>query len=300
MSKQLVVLLSRQRSGTNAYRAVVDSSPEIHCFEEVLNPDDHYLVEDWSYFNYIESNCTVNDLRPKNQLNVFSDFVDHLHNLHDKPRTLIDLKINTCGHVSGPWRPLTGFAAMPLFNWLKSNNIHVIRLRRDNYLRVALSNAIANHRQKWHDRPGDKPNTDKVNLKLAGVSGWFRQMKNWQLEDKMVSEHFEGHNNLMTLEYSAMYPRMNQPIISEVLEQTTEFLGFDSPFSTETWCRKSTSRPMWESIENWGEVSEFLKNTEFAPMLEDEPSYRGVTEFVADEKRVKLQTASSLLRRFAA
>ncbi len=59
MSKQLIVLLSRQRSGTNAFRAVIDSHAELHCYEEVLNPDEHYLEHDWSYFNYLRANCSV-------------------------------------------------------------------------------------------------------------------------------------------------------------------------------------------------------------------------------------------------
>ena len=300
MSKQLIVLLSRQRSGTNAFRAVIDSHSELNCYEEVLNPDEHYLEHKWSYFNYIRANCAVKDLHPANHLNVFASFVEHLHNLHDKPRTLIDLKYNTCSHISANWRPLTGGSSMPVFNWIKKNGVPVIRLRRDNYLRVALSNEIANQRQKWHDRPGETANTKNVVLNMEGKTGWLQQMKAWELEDQLISEHFDGYTHLLELEYSEMFPRMNQPIRPEALENTAKLLGLANEFSTETWCAKSTSRPMWESIVNWQEVVDLLQNTPFASMLEDEPMYRGISEIVSETKKIKLQTAASLLRQLVA
>ena len=236
MSKQLIVLLSRQRSGTNAFRAVIDSHADLHCYEEVLNPDEHYLEHDWSYFNYIRANCSVEDLHPANQLNVFSTFIDHLHNLHHKPKTLVDLKYNTCSHISANWRPLTGGAAMPVFNWIKKNGLSVIRLRRNNYLRVALSNEIANQRQKWHDRPGEKTDTTKVVLKMDGKTGWLQQMLAWELEDQLISENFEGYSQLLELEYSEIFPRINQAIRPAALEATANLLGIVNDFSTETWC----------------------------------------------------------------
>lgn len=300
MSKQLIVLLSRQRSGTNAFRAVIDSHADLHCYEEVLNPDEHYLEHDWSYFNYIRANCSVKDLHPANHLNVFSNFIDHLHNLHNKPKTLIDLKYNTCSHISANWRPLTGLAAMPVFNWIKKNGLSVIRLRRNNYLRVALSNEIANQRQKWHDRPGEKTDTTKVVLKMDGNTGWLKQMMAWNLEDQLISEHFEGYSQLLELEYSEIFPRINQAIRPEALEGTANLLGIANDFSTETWCAKSTSRPLWESIANWQHVVDALKDTRFEQMLEDEPMYRGISEVVSESRKIKLETASSLLRRLTA
>jgi hypothetical protein len=300
MSKQLIVLLSRQRSGTNAFRAVIDSHVDLHCYEEVLNPDEHYLKHDWSYFNFIRANCSVADLHPGNQLNIFSAFIDHLHNLHRKPKTLIDLKYNTCSHISANWRPMTGGAAMPVFNWIRKNGLPVIRLRRNNYLRVALSNEIANQRQKWHDRPGEKTSDTRVVLQMDGRQGWLQQMLAWELEDQLISEYFDGYGQLLELEYSEIFPRMNQPIRPDALEQTAKLLDITNDFSTETWCAKSTSRPLWESIINWPQVVAALKDSRFESLLEDEPMYRGISEVVSESSKIKLETASTLLRRLAA
>ncbi len=57
---------------------------------------------------------------------------------------------------------------------------------------------------------------------------------------------------------------------------------------------------MWESIVNWQHVVAALTNTKYESMLEDEPMYRGVSEFVCDAGKIKLETASSLLRRMSA
>lgn len=300
MSKQLIVLLSRQRSGTNAFRAVVDSHTDLHCFEEVLNPDEHYLEQDWSYFNFIRAQCAVQDLHPANQLNVFASFVDHLHNLHHKPNTLIDLKYNTCSHISANWRPLTGGASMPVFNWIKKSGLPVIRLRRNNYLRVALSNEIANLRQKWHDRTGEPIDNTKVVLPMEGKTGWLQQLLAWELEDQLISEHFEDYSQLLELEYAKIFPRINQSICPAALVRTAKLLGVANEFSTETWCVKSTSKPLWESIVNWQQVVAALRGTRFEWMLEDEPMYRGVSDVVSGNGKIKLETASSLLRRLVA
>ncbi len=99
---------------------------------------------------------------------------------------------------------MTGGAAMPVFNWIKNNGWPVIRLRRNNYLRVALSNEIANQRQKWHDRPGEQTDTTKVVMQMDGKTGWLKQMQAWELEDQLISEQFEDYSQLLELEYSEM------------------------------------------------------------------------------------------------
>ncbi len=298
MDKQLIALVSRQRSGTNALRAVIGSHPDIFCFEEVLNPEQHYLEHEWSYFRFIQENHTLKDLHPENHLNVFNNFLHHLHGLHDKPMTLIDLKYNTCAHVGANFISLT---RLPLFAWLKLYQIPVIHLKRSNYLRVALSQEMANQRGVWHDRTGEeRVNVTNVHMEMFEERYWLRQMELWKLEDKVVSSTFDDYTKLFPLEYEDMYPQMNQPINPATVEGIAELLGVDNQFETETWCTKSTRRPMWEAISNWNEVVEILSGTEFEWQLQDEPMYRGITEVVADKKKVKLMTASALLRRLTA
>lgn len=294
MSKQLIALISRQRSGTNALRAVLSSHPDIFCFEEVLNPEPHYLEHDWSYFRFIQDNYSLKDLHPANQLNVFNDFLDHLHNLHDKPMTLVDLKYNTCAHVGANFISLT---RLPLLAWLRLYKIPVIHLKRTNYLRVALSQEMANQRGVWHDRTGKElSHQTTVHMEMYEERFWLRQMQLWKLEDDVITSTFEGYTNILPLEYEEMYPQINQPINPATLESLVELLEVDPNFETETWCAKSTRRPMWEAISNWQEVVEILTGTEFESQLQDEPMYRGFTEIVADKKKIKLMNASSMLR----
>ena len=298
MSKQLLALISRQRSGTNALRAVLSSHPDIFCFEEVLNPESHYLEHEWSYFRFVQDNYTLKDLHPENHLNVWNDFLHYLHGLHDKPMTLVDLKYNTCAHVGANFISLT---RLPLFAWLRQYKIPVIQLKRSNYLRVALSQEMANQRGIWHDRTGEeRVNITNVHMEMHEERYWLRQMQLWKLEDDVVTSTFEGYTKILPLEYEEIYPQIGQPINSNALEQISELFEVENRFETETWCAKSTHRPMWEAISNWQEVVEVLTDTEFEHQLQDEPMYRGVTEVVADKKKIKLMTASSLLRQMTA
>ena len=298
MSKQLIALISRQRSGTNALRAVLSSHPDIFCYEEVLNPESHYLEHEWSYFRFIQENYSVKDLHPENHLNVFNDFVHFLHERHDKPMTLVDLKYNTCAHVGANFISLT---RLPLFAWLRFKKIPVIHLKRSNYLRVALSQEMANQRGVWHDRTGqERTDSTAVYMEMFEERYWLRQMELWKLEDEVVASTFDGYTKIFPLEYEDMYPQINQPINPAMLVGISELLEIENRFETETWCAKSTQRPMWEAISNWQEVVEVLTDTEFESQLQDEPMYRGIREIIADKKKIKLMTASSLLRRLTA
>ena len=171
MKKQLIVLLSRQRSGTNALRAVLSSHQAIHCFGEILNCTEAGLKQPFSYFSFANKNYSPTELTSDNQLGIFEAFVEQLHEQHDKQATLIDLKYSSCHHISKLWKNLS---EVPLFTWMRSNRIPVIRLRRDNYLRVSLSEARAQARQKWHDfKPGERPESKVV---LPNPKGEMREL----------------------------------------------------------------------------------------------------------------------------
>ena len=166
MSKKLVILLSRQRSGTNALRSVLESHPKIHCFFEVMSYAEKDLQRDESFISFAKNQCGDRYDNPDNHLAIFEEFVEVLHGMHDKEITVIDLKYNSTHHVSSPWAELH---ERPLFNWINANNIPLIRLRRDNYLKVLLSDQIAGMRQQWHDKEGDREGGSKPQALKAVV-----------------------------------------------------------------------------------------------------------------------------------
>ena len=183
--------------------------------------------------------------------------------------------------------------------WLKAKGVPIIRLRRDNYLRIALSTEVAMQRDVWHDRTENKGArfSGKINFDLFGRMKWMNRMKFFTYEDKIVDMLLNEYHSTLSLEYAELYPKVNQPITAESLEKIAEFLGVENKFTTETWCAKSTKRPLWESISNWREVCDILGETEFAHFLEDEPMYRGTVEVATkDRRKINFLTADAMLR----
>ena len=133
MSKKLVILLSRQRSGTNALRSVMESHPKIHCFFEIMSYADKDLNRPESFISFAKKQCGDRYDDPANHLQIFHEFVHVLHEMHDKEITVIDLKYNSTQHVSAQW---TELHERPLFNWFLANDVPVIRLQRKNNLKV--------------------------------------------------------------------------------------------------------------------------------------------------------------------
>ena len=272
MKKQLIVLLSRQRSGTNALRAVLSSHQAIHCFGEVLSCADAGLKQPFSYFSFAEKNYSPEELASDNQLDIFEAFVERLHGQHDKQMTLIDLKYNSCHHISKLWKNL---CEVPLFTWILRNQIPVIRLRRDNYLRVSLSEARAQARQKWHDfNPGERPAT---RIMLPNPKGEMRELlrrlRVWRLDDQIADHIFERSSNILELQYTELFPELNRPISALALAQISKFLNVKNEFTTETKFLKTEQKPLSESVANWLDVRTALEGTEFEHCLADEPMY---------------------------
>ena len=105
-----IVVLSRQRSGTNPLRSVLESHPEIFCFNEVFNlPDrdaDEPLLRESNFFTFLERYATddVRRTMPDNHERLFLDYLEYLRCLSQKRYAVIDVKYNTTHFLARPRR----------------------------------------------------------------------------------------------------------------------------------------------------------------------------------------------------
>ena len=71
---EFTVLLARQRSGTNALRSVLDTHPDICCFDEVFKIEwrfsDDPMKRASNYFTFLEEYCAgdISTLRRNSRL----------------------------------------------------------------------------------------------------------------------------------------------------------------------------------------------------------------------------------------
>lgn len=296
MPKKLVILLSRQRSGTNALRSVLESHPKINCFFEIMSYAEKDLQRKESFISFAKNQCGDRYDDPDNHLPIFQEFVHVLHSMHDKEITVIDLKYNSTHHVSAQW---TELHERPLFNWFQAANVPVIRLRRNNNLKFLLSNQIAFMRQKWHDTD-DSGKPEALNVVVPDEHGdmeyLLHRLRSLQLEDGIINAVFRDYDHLCEITYSEMFPELGCALNQNVLQRVSEFLEVDCDFNPTPWSSKSVPRPLWEVITNWRQVTATLRGTEFEHFLADEPMFQNENyrEPIA-ESAVAFSTAADLL-----
>ncbi len=296
MSKKLVILLSRQRSGTNALRSVLESHPKVHCFFEILSYAEADLQRKESFISFAKNQCGDRYDDPDNHLSIFKEFVHELHGMHDKEITVIDLKYNSTHHVSARWAELH---ERPLFIWFQEARIPVIRLQRNNYLKVLLSDQIAGLRQQWHDREsGGRP--ENLNAVVPNEQGdmeyLLHRLRSLQLEDGIIDAFFSNYDYLCQVTYSEMFPELGCELHQDVLQRVSDFLEIACDFNPTPWSSKSVPRPLWEVITNWKQVSATLRGTEFEHFLADEPMFHNRNyQTPVVETSIEFSTAADLL-----
>ena len=103
----VVILLARQRSGTNALRSVLSAHPDIYCHNEVFNladidTDEDRVLREANFFNFQEKYARgdVRRLLPSNHERLFLDFLEYLRCFSSKRYMLIDV---TPDRVEAQW-----------------------------------------------------------------------------------------------------------------------------------------------------------------------------------------------------
>ena len=274
---KFVVMLARQRSGTNALQSVLDTHPDIDCAREVFHaePDAYeHLDSEQNWFKFLELRGTAGILEiltsPSGPQRVFSDFLRHLHSQRPKRYLLLDIKYNSTHHLDGPWRDLR--AEPKLFGFIRKHDLPVLQLRRRNYLRAYVSLITAERTGEWlAGRDGPERGAETFTIPPAQL---LRVLRRSSEEDELVAQSFPSEKRL-TLEYEELFPELGGLASVAELRRLARWLGIPERFQQSPPAyRKQSVRPLPELIENWDEVAAALRGTEFEYCLRDEAPYR--------------------------
>jgi hypothetical protein len=277
----VVILLARQRSGTNALRDVLDSHQEVFCLPEVFqaepSPKARHEVEA-NYFNFLETRKdSVKEILTSEdaQAQLFLEYLQFLGTFSDKRYLVVDIKYNSAHNVDGPWRDIGG--APTLFQLIRRNEMRVLNLTRLNYLRYYLSWVKTERTRKYHLHATGSAAPAKVEdegLALDLDDLLFR-LELCKSEDRLVKRVLGGYLGYMAIEYEELFPRIGAPPSEEVLGQVAGWLGIEAEFpKSQPRYRKQSVLPLSEAITNYDEVAEALRGTEFEYVLDDEAPYR--------------------------
>jgi len=271
---EFTVLLARQRSGTNALLSVLETNPDIFCFDEVFRLDEgprHDPVQQRAnYFTFLTTYAAgdVTRIFPDRHEQVLVDYLAHLRGVADKRLVVVDVKYNSTHHLSGLWQPIGEPA---LFGMLMAREIAVLHLTRRNYLRCLLSTMKAWQSKEYYMRNREASPDRRITLPPTWA---LPLMAQWHTEDAIVERAFADYTHYHQVEYADLFPDAGGAMASGPLEQLRQWFGVGPSFTTRAAYSKQSSLPLSETIENIDEVAAAFRGTPFEHCLEDEPAYR--------------------------
>jgi hypothetical protein len=271
----VVVMLARQRSGTNPLRDVLDSHPELFCTPEVFHdrpsPDAHLEVET-NFFSFVERHPQGRLSRAHawgQQQIIFRDFIDFLRGFTEKRFVVVDVKYNATHHLNAAWKFIS--AEPTMFPFIRNDRLYVLNLTRRNYLRYYLSQCKANRSQTWTASSKGGHRDDKIEL---DVEDMLHSLELCRSENEIIDRSFARYERYLNIDYAELFPTMGAPVSGVALARLTGWLGIDGNFQNEPAYRKQAVMGLHETIENFDEVARALAGTPFEYCLEDEPMYR--------------------------
>jgi hypothetical protein len=270
-----VVLLSRQRSGTNPLRSVLGTHPELFCFNEVFNLPDRDAAEEHlresNFFTFLEryGDNEVRRTTPDNHERLFLDYLEYLRCLSEKRYSLFDVKYNTTHLLTRPWQePGSPY----LLELVAKHGLYVIHLTRRNYLRYILSSEKAWRSNRYTLSRDQTAYADGT--RHLGVEYVVRELARCSEEDARIERQLADHDRVLTCDYAELFSPDGSALSAEFLARFAAWRGIDADFTVEPAYRKQSSLPLRDTIENYDEVADALRGGPFEYCLDDEPYYR--------------------------
>ncbi len=277
-ASDFIVMLARQRSGTNPLRDVLDTHRQLFCTPEVFHDTPSAEAElevEANFFGFLEHHplgTVRRAMSMEDQGTIFLDFLEYLRCFTSKRYVLVDVKYNSAHHLDGPWRELS--AQPDLFRFIKRNGVRVLNLTRRNALRSHLSLLKANLTETWTVETNNEPAIADRPIWVDPVE-MLHVLRISRAEDELVDRSFENYSLCLTFDYGELFPTLGSPPSATVLERIARWLGIELAFGQiEPRYRKQSALALKASILNYDEIVQTLEGTGFETLLEDEPMYR--------------------------
>jgi hypothetical protein len=271
---EIIVMLARQRSGTNPLCDVLSSHPDVFCTPEVFHDrpsPDAYLEVEANFFRFLERHpkaCLGRAPSWDEQQAMFLDFLDFLQTFTEKRFMVIDVKYNSTHHLNASWKFIS--AEPTMFAFIRNNDLRVLNLTRRNYLRYHVSQCKANLTQTWAAPVDTRHRDDRIRIDVPTM---LDDLELCRAENEIVTKSFADYRRYLSLDYQELFPVMGAPISDDALGRISAWLGLGPEFKRDPTYRKQAVLGLRETIENYDEVEQALTGTPFEYCLEDEAMY---------------------------
>jgi len=282
-----IILLARQRSGTNPVRSILESHPDVFCFNEVFNfgdkGSDDPLLRDSNFFNFLETYARgdLNRITPDKHERVFLDFVEYLRCFSSKQYIVVDVKYNTTHFLTEQWA--RNMTRPYLLDLIVRHGLKVLNLTRKNYLRYVLSSEKA-----WHSGPYTvtTPNDGYTDhRRWLDLDFLFGELETCYDEDAVISKRFASYAEYRAFDYAELFTGEDEAIAPWFLAEIADWLDVSNTFDPVSEFRKQSYLTLPETIENFDDVAAALADSKFEYCLEDELLYRqGSTRTTAERR----------------
>lgn len=274
-----IVMLSRQRSGTNALQSVLETHPAIFCTREIFHdkPSDfQHLNGERNYFRFLEGyqKTTLIKARTSDEVQekLFTDYLHFLRETSGKTCVVLDIKYNSSHHFNGPWQALG--SEPQLFRFIRRHGLRLLHLTRSNYLRYFISRQMAIDTGQWVTMKGSEQ-PDLPRCVLLPVEKLLNSFNACRFEDELVVRSFDRYGGYMRLDYDELFPQLDGGVSEECLGRLATWLGLDNRFpQKQPLYSKLSPRRLPEALVNLEEVVTTLRGTVYEYCLEDESMYR--------------------------
>jgi hypothetical protein len=261
----MIFIISSPRSGSHALRSILGQETMIKNFNEVFNHDlQHAITGNFSEFFLQEIVKKIDwKYNSRSAEEIIKNYFSYINILAASKIPLLDIKYGhlRCMDWPGPNRDLTSKPL--LIELIIDSNIPIIRLNRKNWLAQYVSEIIAIESNVWvlHDKENQKWN-GKIYMDKNSL---MNRLRKYEEDEILVSHWLNGYQNTINMNYEAMM--IENGLTDKTRHSIEKFLGFRQNKSIKSATKKILP-PHNDSIENYREVCEWLKNSKYKEFIE--------------------------------
>jgi hypothetical protein len=271
-----IILLARQRSGTNALRSVFETHPDVFCLNEVFSlankdSEDPFLRQT-NFFNFLTKrvNWDVRAFFPDHHEELFLDFLEYLRCFSPKRYIVIDVKYNSVHILLKPF--LESMSWPYLFELIMKHHLRVLNLRRRHYLRYILSVQKAFDSRRYSLTPDDSNYSDPVIC--LDPTYVLLEIEKCYHEDQFIEKRFASYDARLLADYAELFPDTSGRVSDTFLQRFSEWLGIPRSFENRAGFKKQSYLPLAQTLETFDKVADALRGTMFEYCIDDEAAYR--------------------------
>lgn len=258
-------MIAKQRSGTRVFGHMLASHPSIAYCSEIFHEN---ASSENGYFHFLKRQIEKDSqnlkyIYPDCRQDSFEDFLSSIGMKYNKDIFVLDIKYNQLHHLNDYWHLINN--QPQIFKFIKKNNYPVIHLIRRNILKVFVSQLLASNHNIWHAKKENINRIQRTKIRLD-PDKILNQIKNRKNEMNRISSFFKSYQNTLTIYYEDLFNDA-QEFSKDTVETLSDFLQVDSSkFNLKPVYVKQTSL-LSNVIENFEEIKESLRNTEFECFL---------------------------------